>query len=287
MFSVLVTDADGRPWSKGWIEIRLDAPQPGRFFSTDFPLVEGTRLIEIRLPLTGRRVEWKYTLPIRGAYRLSLDAIDEEGKKASKTFQIDVRENRNKWILLTVFVLALFGAGVIAGRIFSPASRDDKDARSMIILCLVAGLFIPRGAGAGAINAETGYAVQLEIEPASVGKPSKIRWRLEGEDPATKALALLTFSIVHKEKEKTVFKVERVPVFGQFEMAVQFTDAADYRVTSSAVVSGIGVVRAEKNLSASGSEPAITAQLPAMLFFLAVIVSGLAFGRWSQRARYK
>jgi hypothetical protein len=40
--SLLVTAPDGRPVQDGWLLIGLDAPAPGRLWSTDFPLVEGS-----------------------------------------------------------------------------------------------------------------------------------------------------------------------------------------------------------------------------------------------------
>ncbi len=284
IFSVLVTAADGKPLTEGWADIRLDAPPPGRFLSTDFPLVEGTRLGEMRLPLTGRRLEWKYSLPIRGDYRLSVDVVQEGKKIAGKTFQFDVRENRNRWIFLTIFVLALFALGVIAGRIFSPPARSVRDRSLIFVLCLAGGFTLSgRIASAQDIGLTHEFA-GLEVEPAAVGKMSLIRWRIEGDQAAAKAMSLLTLSVIHKEKEKTVFAIERIPVVERFEMAFHFTDAADYRVTASAAVPGRGIVRLEKNVSVSGAEPSMMAQLPAMAFFLAVVAAGLAVGRWSRRA---
>ncbi len=58
--TLLVTGADGRPIAQGSLAIRLDAPKPGRFFSTEFPFVEGSRLLDMTLPLRQGRAEWKY-----------------------------------------------------------------------------------------------------------------------------------------------------------------------------------------------------------------------------------
>jgi hypothetical protein len=82
--SLLITGADGRPVKQGVVDIRLDAPEPGRFFSTDFPFVEGTRLSEMRMELRQGRANWKYLFPIRGEYRLAVVVRTADGGKASK-----------------------------------------------------------------------------------------------------------------------------------------------------------------------------------------------------------
>lgn len=115
---LLVTDADGRPVARGSADIRVDAPDPSGIFSTDFPLVEGTRLSEMRLPLRHGAASWKMLLPIRGEYRVTV-VTTSEGRRAQKTFVFTVRESEKKWAALSVFLASLFLVGFVAGRIFS------------------------------------------------------------------------------------------------------------------------------------------------------------------------
>jgi hypothetical protein len=119
--SLLITGADGRPVKQGVVDIRLDAPEPGRFFSTDFPFVEGTRLSEMRMELRQGRANWKYLFPIRGEYRLAVVATTADGGKASKDFKFYIRENPKKWFALTGFSVGLFLLGLMAGRVFTGA----------------------------------------------------------------------------------------------------------------------------------------------------------------------
>lgn len=137
--SLLVTAADGKPVAQGWVEVRLEAPVPGRFFSTDFPLVEGSPLTEMRLPLRRGKTEWKYLFPIRGEYRVVVDVVTTDGK-ATKTFPLRIRENREKWYLLGMFTLGLFALGVVAGRVFTrplPVAKAGVTASLFLfIVCL-------------------------------------------------------------------------------------------------------------------------------------------------------
>jgi hypothetical protein len=123
----------------------------------------------------------------------------------------------------------------------------------------------------------------LEIDPAIVGKAAKVRWRLAGEAHAGSPSVLLTLTIVHVEKAKTIFSVERLPVEREFAMNFQFTDGAEYRVTAIAYGSGGRMLRTEQDIAVTGVEPPARAMIPAIGFFLAVIALGLGVGRWSRR----
>jgi hypothetical protein len=281
--TLLVTGADGKPVDQGRVAILLEAPEPSRFFSTDFPLVEGSRLLDMSLPLRQGRAEWKYLFPIRGEYRLTVEFTAIDRQKAFKTFAFGVRENKQKWVFLGIFSLALFALGVLAGRIFtSSTSRraGELTAGSVLLLgCLMAALD-PVTAQEAERGGQFGW---LEIDPAAVGKPSGVRWRLAGEANTGNQPVFLSLTIAHLEKAKTVFAVERLPVEKEFAMNFQFTDGAEYRVTAIAYATGRQMLRTEQNISVTGVEPPARAMIPAIGFFLAVIALGLAVGRWSHR----
>ena len=279
--SVRLAKSDGRAVEQGRVEIRMMAPKPGRFFSTDFPIVEGTSLAEIRLPLRQGRAEWKYLFPIRGKYQINIQGVTPDGSRASKSFEIGIRENEQKWLLLGIFVCALFLLGVIAGRIFTSVRASTKE-RIVACLFVVTGCLVYYSDRAIAQERDGGrYVARLEVEPATVGKMSHIRWSLAsraGEKPEVQ----LSLTITHLEKRKIVFAVERLLVAGEFSLQFQFTDGDDYRVSATANVPGGESIRSEQVVSVTGVEPPAKAMIPALFFFLAVIASGLAVGRWTK-----
>jgi hypothetical protein len=282
--TLLVTAADGKPVAQGRVGLRLEAPEPGRFFSTDFPLVEGSRLLDMSLPLRQGRAEWKYLFPIRGEYRLTVEFTAIDGQKARKTFALGIRESKRKWVFLGIFSLALFVVGVIAGRIFT-SSRSSRAGKMTAGLVLLLGSLMASVNPATAREAERGGNYGwLEIDPAILGKPGQIRWSLVGEANAGSQPVLLNLTIVHLEKDKTVFAVEKLPVEREFAMNFQFTDGAEHRVTAIGYVTGGRMLRTEQNVTVTGVEPPARAMIPAIGFFLAVIALGLAVGRWSRRA---
>jgi hypothetical protein len=271
--SLLVTGADGRPVKQGFVTLRLDAPASGRFLSTDFPLVEGTLLNEMRLPLRRGKADWKYLFPIRGSYRLIVGVDADGGKKASKVFDITVRENRMKWLALGAFSAALFALGFCAGRIFTGAGPAG-------IALIIAGAV---SASVGALHAQTAEATALEIEHAMVGKAALVRWRPSVEDSARSLQTLLSLTITHLEKEKMVFAIDKVPLTGDWSMKFHFPDGAEYRVAAVAAIAGRAPQHSEQIVSVTGLEPPATAMAPALLYFLALIALGLGTGRWSKR----
>jgi hypothetical protein len=281
--TLLVTGADGKPVPQGRVVIRLDAPERGRFFSTDLPLVEGSRLLDMSLPVRQGRAEWKYLFPIRGEYRLTIEFTGIDGNKATKTFPLAIREDRLKWVFLGIFSLALFAVGVIAGRTLTSSSSRTEEMIAALVLLL--GSLITSIDTAKAQEAESGGNYGwLEIDPAIVGKPAQMRWRLAGEVKTGGQPVLLTLTIAHLEKRKTVFAVERLPLDGEFAMNFQFADGAEYRVSAIGYVAGGRMLRTEQNVTVPGVEPPARAMIPAIGFFLAVISLGLAVGRWSLRA---
>lgn len=277
--SVLVSDNAGKPVDSGWADIRLDAPKPGGFFSTDIPLVEGTRLAEMRLPLTSGKAEWQYAWPIRGEYRLVVEATTVDRKKASKNFDISIRESSTKWLRLGGFTLTLLLFGFIAGRIFTATTA------SVVTLTLALFLF---GTSLPCVTAQVSQASQQEtqatltIEPAVVGKLSRITWRLVDGVNIPSEGVMLTLAITQLDEGHVVFAIEKLAVAREFALNFQFVDGSEHRVTAVAELPGRTPISTEQSISVTPVEPPAAATFPAIAFFLFVIALGLGVGRWSK-----
>ena len=277
--SLLATAAGGKPLANGWFDVRLQAPRPV-FFSTDFPLAEGSALAEMRLPLKAGKAEWRYNFPIRGVYRLSVDVLAPDGTRSSKTFKLEIREHRSKWLALGGFTLGLFAVGFIAGRIFTHTARAGTGAVQILLVAIV---FLTVWTAAIAQEKGTDKAgARLEIEAPTVGKLARVRWVLDATEGNGSRNALLSLAITHIEKGVTVFAVDRIPVEGEYSINFQFIDGAEHRVTANAEMPGGRSARTEQVVSVSAVEPPITAMVPAMVLFLAMIAAGLGLGRWSR-----
>ncbi len=269
-----VSRADGQAIDHGWVDVQLDAPAPARFFSTDFPLVEGSRLFSLRLPLSNGKTEWRYLFPIRGQYRLNVEAHSADGEKTSAVFDFTVKEKGTKWLFLGGFTLALFVIGVLAGRVFT-----SRQAVAAALACVFLGPLtaIP------ASPVQPGGKAQLEVGEATVGRLTPIRWLLSDVPDDRESSATLSLTITHIEKEKTVFAVTRIPVRDEFRMEFHFTDGAEHWLSATAQTQDGRPIDAEEKVTVSAVEPPVEATLPALAFFIAVIALGIGAGRWSKR----
>ena len=119
-----IVDNDGNPVKTGRVRTRLYAPTSSRLFSTDFPHVEGTLLLDMELPFSNGSVAWEYLFPIRGDYRLEAELVDPSREDMRRVFSLSIKEHRAKFFYLGSFTVALFLVGFIGGRLFTGLSRE-------------------------------------------------------------------------------------------------------------------------------------------------------------------
>ena len=169
---------DGQRVAEGWVAVRLDAPPSNWLFSTDFPVVEGSRLLEMRLPLINGKAEWRQVFPIRGDYRLAAEFAGLAGAKTDKVFSFHVHEKDQKWLGLGGFTLGLFITGVIAGRVFS-APRDGAGTKLGLWIFFILTWSAAAGESAWAQeDHKRNYISKIVVAPATVGSPARIHWWL-------------------------------------------------------------------------------------------------------------
>ena len=268
-----------RPRGPVDLSIRLTAPPPGTLVSTDFPLIEGTRLIEMNLANVTGALSWNYLFPIRGVYRLDVTATDEQGRRLERSFSLQVRENRAKTAFLAGFVVALFILGFIAGRIFSAPTG----VAGVLMIALLYGAGTSWSLGAESARA-AGLNGELAVTPPRVGHPSTIRWR--GVDPGSgeSVPATVTLRVVQLEKGREIFRLNRVPTRGALDLAFHFIDASPHRVSAVATTRG-GRQRTEiaQTVAVASATPSFGVRVRPVVLFMLAVLAGLVAGRISKR----
>ena len=280
--ATITIDVDGageRPRGPVDLSVRLTAPPPGTLVSSDFPLIEGTRLIDMNLANVTGTLSWGYVFPIRGEYRLDVSATDGQGRRLERSFAIQVPANRAKTAFLAGFVAALFLLGFIAGRIFSaPAGMA-----AVLMITLLFGAGLNRGLSADT-SQTAGLKGELTVAPPRVGHPSALRWR--GIDPGTgePVPATVTLRVVQLEKGKEIFTLNRVPTDGTLDLAFQFTDASPHRVLARATAPGrLRATEVARTVEVESATPSLVIRVWPVLLFIFVVLAGLAAGRFSKR----
>ncbi len=128
-----------------------------------------------------------------------------------------------------------------------------------------------------------GPVARLEIEPATVGKPTRIRWSLADPTTGKSIASRLSLTITHLEKGIGVFSLTKILTEGHFSVSFHFTDGAAYRVRSVVEIDGRSPIVEERVISVTAVEPPSKAIVPTLIFFLTVIALGLMAGRISRR----
>ncbi|MBR8832452.1 MAG: hypothetical protein Cpurp_14850 [Chlorogloea purpurea SAG 13.99] len=112
---------DGKPLENAKIDLTILTPSKTPWFTTDFPIVEGTKLLEISSLAPSGKLKLEQTLPIRGTYQL-LVKVTPDSSNSFTPFQqklkLSVPENgikyRNFAILATILlIIGLIGGSVI------------------------------------------------------------------------------------------------------------------------------------------------------------------------------
>ena len=283
--TLTLRDSAGKAIDRTRFQIHLYAPPRGLFFSTDFPQVEGTPLIEIESPAFQGKVEWEYVFPIRGVYRLEVSAVDGVGDGMKQVFPLRIRESRTKLLYLGIFLAGLFLFGLMVGRLFTPRGRETHIVVGLLWLVGSVLSICPAMAQelTTKVPGDKEFLVRLEVSPPTVGQPSEIHWRLSEKETGMPYPTHLTLAITQLEKGKRIFFLKQIPTDGNLAFKFHFVDGSPHRVSSIAELKGRNPIRVEKVVAVTGIQPPKAISLRALVLFLGVLVLGLITGRISRR----
>ncbi|MEP0886254.1 hypothetical protein NDI49_32490, partial [Trichocoleus sp. ST-U3] len=115
-------DAAGKPLENARIRLSILTPPHNPWFPTDFPIVEGTELLDIEGVAPNGELEIQQMLPIRGKYQLlvSVNPITADAfAPIQQTLTLSVPENwvkyRNFGILAVILLAVGLGGGLVIG----------------------------------------------------------------------------------------------------------------------------------------------------------------------------
>lgn len=121
--SLTALDNSGQPLEDANFDLTLVTPPKTPWWTSDFPIVEGTTLLELTLSASEGTVHFQNTMPIRGTYQLQVAVTPQvpgSFEAYIETLTLKVPENpvkyRNVSILLSIlFVVGLGGGWIIGG----------------------------------------------------------------------------------------------------------------------------------------------------------------------------
>ncbi len=141
LLTLTARNSAGELLANSLFKVQIFTPPNTPFFSTDFPVVEGTKLLELNAIAPEGKVQLQQMLPIRGKYKLLVNVTPITANQFSpieQTLILDVPENpvkyRNYSILLVVLLAVGIGGGWIMGKQSLPQRGEIAPARVRLLL---------------------------------------------------------------------------------------------------------------------------------------------------------
>jgi 5-hydroxyisourate hydrolase-like protein (transthyretin family) len=314
-------DAVGQSLSDARFQLQLFAPAKTPWFTSDFPIVEGTTLLELDTLTPYGKLQFEQILPIRGDYWLKVRVAPSVAgvfEPFDRTLQFSVPENplkfRNAAILVSILLLAGFGGGWIIGGDQTLQSGEVAPQKvrlllsGVIVIAIAVLLYVNISAelisshdhGTGT-EVSPNIAVQRSLRDAT--RTPDLEIRLSGDQKATVGeLANQTVQVLNLKtgkpeagvtvKAQTISLEDNKQMFayqgttdtkGQLTWKEQFFDGAPYQVSVEAIFSDGKPMQVAHEVEVKEIEPPLYIRLISLIYFTAFFVIGLWSGFWLHR----
>ncbi|WP_256973473.1 hypothetical protein [Nostoc sp. T09] len=202
-------NSTGKPLNNAKFNLQIFTPPPTPWFTTDFPIVEGTKLLDIETIAPKGQLELQQILPIRGNYQFKVNVtpvVANAFTPIQQTLTLSVRENwvkyRNFAILAVILLLVGLGGGwVIGGRqAIAPGEIAPQQVRlllSGVIVVAIAALLFVNISAEVAHSESSGHAHHHEhhdhhgsataapVDNSGIVRQQGLQAQLLGDDSAT------------------------------------------------------------------------------------------------------
>lgn len=111
-------DATGHLIENARIHLQILTPPKTPWLTTDFPIVEGTTLLEMEAPAPRGELQFEQMLPIRGTYRFIVKVMPLTPNAFTpfqQTLNLSVSENKAKFQNFVILVVILLATGLVGG----------------------------------------------------------------------------------------------------------------------------------------------------------------------------
>lgn len=302
----LAAQRDGQPLSHGHVQVKVTAPPHRRLFSTDFPVVEATTLLELASDLRDGTFAFDYLFPIRGVYTfdVALSPVSGAPSTAPTTVQtsLQLHENpaeiRHAWLLM----LGLF----ILGGVFGLVLARSAAAKSALLLTaiLVSTVWVMRVEGnmrmqtkaaqaQQVVRGENGWALSVTSTPThgTVGQPVQFDIALTKDGNVFAEATQVSIDLHHIEDDKPIFKTRLYAPTGATAQRLQFFDGAPHRVAITAHAAtpeqaAPTPLQVVFDMDVEGIHPPLAVQFRTLALLIGVLTMGMVVG-WFVPVRSK
>jgi len=299
-------------------QLTLNTPVKTPWLSTDFPIVEGTTLLNGNLTSAANLLELETILPIRGKYNLQATATVPETRaqgasqvpegRTTQTFVLDVPENpvkyRNAATLAGMLLLVGLLGGWIIGKPQASSVELSQSARLLLSGAATVAIVALLVVNISAESAEHSHAEPLSLSQttaevgslkleylgdtiATVGKLADLSARLI-DTRTNQPLPDATFRLQAKDLEHgvTVLAIAgKADANGVFTWQQQFFDGAPHTLQIEASPVNSPAVSLAQTIDVEGVAPPLAVRLITLGYMTAIVAIGTAIGFWAERIR--
>lgn len=301
------------PLSNVCFQLQLTTPAKTPWFTSDFPIVEGTTLLELIADAPSGKLEFAQVMPIRGSYVLKARVtplVAGAFEPFEQSLQLSVPERFVKYRNAAFLIGILMLAGIVSGWIIGgdQAVREGEVASQPIrlvlsfftMLAIAVLLFVNISAE---LNSAHSHG-EMQPTPSASEQPSQdLELRLSGDQlTSVGQLATQTVQVINKktgvpkagvvvkarsialEDGKQMFAYQgRTDDQGRLSWKEQFFDGSPHRVIVEAEQSIGPVLRASHEVAVEGIEPPLYIRLISLSYYTGAFVLSLLAGIWMHR----
>lgn len=321
-FTLQAVDARGKLLNNALIKLQISTPIRNHFLTTDFPIVEGTKLLELEAAAPNGKLEFEQMLPIRGNYQIQVNVsplVANAFASYEQTLNFNVRENPVKYKYFAVIAAILLSLGLLGGWVIG-GQEEIKDGEiaprsvrlllsALTVVAIVTLLFINITAEVAEAHGDAHNHKNEKIAPsisqsqgmkikiigdkmATVGRLAKLA--VEVKDSTTGAAIKdvgLRVKAIALEDNLTVFAYQGFPnAEGKLIWQEQFFDGAPHKVEVEAISlpessRQFPAVKVAQFVEVEGIAPPIYIRLIGLFYFTAIVGMGMAIGLLIQHKR--
>ena len=305
-------DAASQPLRQAKIRLQILTPGKTPWFPTDFPIVEGTELLNIEAVAPKGELQIQQMLPIRGKYQLIVDVTPLEAQVFTpfqQALTLSVQESavkyRNFGILAAILLVVGLGGGWVLGGQQNIQEGEIAPQRvrlllsGAIVVAIVSLLFInitaeiadshPDGHHSHPIEPAILQSQGVEARivgdtDAIVGQPAQLGVQVVDTttgEPVTDVI--LNIKTTPAGDEWVAFAYQGMPDNqGKLMWQQQFFDGAPHKVTvevsSPSQQRQFSPLRVAQAIDVEGVAPPLQSRLIVLVYLTSFIVLGLVIG---------
>ncbi len=310
-------DAAGHALKNAYFRLQILTPSPTPWLTTDFPIVEGTKLLDIEANSPTGELQLQQMLPIRGNYQLLVSVtptIANAFTPIQQTITLGVAENwikyRNGGILAVILLIVGLGGGWVIGgpQNIQPGEFAPQRVRLLLsgatLVAIMALVVVNVSAELPDSHAHEHHQEHSQkVDNPPVLQSKGLELRLAGNDHTTVGkLANFTAQVIDTQTGKpatdVLFSVKATQMehdwitfaylgtpdtTGKLVWKQQFFDGAPYKVDvevspQPTAVHQFSPFRVSKDIDVEPVAPPVTVRFTSLAYFTSIVVAGLLLG---------